>query len=107
VTITIISIPSVIITLFFKNVPVQSIQVTYYPVPFPLTKTAIFFHALNLVENLTQLFVEFACFMPVESSPFDTLFNLFLFLNPGAYSPTPVAQLCVASCYRTKHKYST
>ena len=78
VTISIISEPSVIITLFFKDVPVQSIQVTIYPVTFPLTKTAIFSHAVNLVENFAQLFVEPACFTPVKSSLFNTLFNLLL-----------------------------
>jgi hypothetical protein len=40
-TIAIISVIPVIITLFFENVPVQSIQVTFYIVPFPLTNTAI------------------------------------------------------------------
>jgi len=78
VTISANSVSSVIITLFFENSPVQSIQVTIYLLPFPSAQTAICFHAVNLVENFAKLFVELACFMPVESSPFNTLINLLL-----------------------------
>ena len=63
VTSVIISVPSVTITLFSGNIPVQSIQVMMYLVPFPLTETAIRFHAVNFVENMAQLIVELACFM--------------------------------------------
>ena len=77
-TITIISVTAVIIMLLFKNVPVQSIQVTIYLVPFHLTNTAICFHAVNLAENFAQLFVEPACFIPVESALLSALFNLML-----------------------------
>jgi hypothetical protein len=78
VTISANSAPSVIITLFFENISVQSIQVTIYLLPLPLAQTAICFHAVNLVENFAQLFVELACFMPVESPPINTLINFLL-----------------------------
>ena len=78
VTFAIISVPSAIITLFSGNIPVQSIQVTIYLVSFPLTKTAICFHPVNLVENYAQLIVELACFMLIKSDLFYSLFNLLL-----------------------------
>jgi hypothetical protein len=72
----VMSTPSVFITLFSANIPIQSIQVAIYPVLFFFTKTAIGLHAVNFVENTGQLIVEFACFTPVEASPLDSPVNL-------------------------------